>query len=200
MSRIVESLYAKYGLNEEVDNDYGLEIGKIYQIDYNVDGNPAEFKYIAKEKDNGFDSYKFKPINKVAEEVAKEEAQAGDFEYDGYLYMDDDGVYYTFFDGEEDEDIDEISDISDNYVDDEYIKHDMEFVKLGSSVWDPNTPRYKYAYNVAYRLPGEKSAIKGFGPVYSEEEYRDKIKHICNISNEKEENITFYTVFNPLDE
>ena len=104
MSRIVESLYNKYSLNESDNSEeYGLVPGTAYEIDYNDDGNPAKFEYVGYELDDGIDTYKFKPLNDVAHAVAEEEAEAGGFEYDGFLYMDDEGVYYTFIDGEEDE-------------------------------------------------------------------------------------------------
>lgn len=99
MSRIVESLYDRYIINES----YKLITGKTYRIKDNHN-RLAEFEYVGHDE-NG---YKFKPLNAMAKKFAKDSVEAdseylghdGFFEYDGFLYLDDYGleVYFDKYD------------------------------------------------------------------------------------------------------
>lgn len=86
---------------------------KLYDIQDNLDFVPGEvyttvedgyltrnkLKFVEKFKDGNEDIYKFKPVSQAAIEIAKEEADDRGEEYDGFVYMNKNSVFYSFFDG-----------------------------------------------------------------------------------------------------
>ena len=86
---------------------------KLYDIQDNLNFVPGEvyttvedgyltrnkLKFVEKFKDGNEDIYKFKPVSQAAIEIAKEEADDHGEEYDGFVYMNKNSVFYSFFDG-----------------------------------------------------------------------------------------------------
>ena len=85
-------------LHESLDND--LIKGKTYTC---VDEEDGKYKYIGKVEHPEFgELFKFKPLDNAAKEITQEMSDEMGLTYDGFAYMDEETVFYTFLDSEDD--------------------------------------------------------------------------------------------------
>lgn len=85
-------------LHESIEND--LIKGKTYTC---VDEEDGKYKYIGKVEHPEFgELFKFKPLDNAAKEITQEMSDEMGLTYDGFAYMDEETVFYTFLDSEDD--------------------------------------------------------------------------------------------------
>ena len=85
-------------LHESLDND--LIKGKTYTC---VDEEDGKYKYVGKVEHPEFgELFKFKPLDNAAKEITQEMSDEMGLTYDGFAYMDEETVFYTFLDSEDD--------------------------------------------------------------------------------------------------
>lgn len=85
-------------IDESLDND--LIKGKTYTC---VDEEDGKYKYIGKVEHPEFgELFKFKPLDNAAKEITQEMSDEMGLTYDGFAYMDEETVFYTFLDSEDD--------------------------------------------------------------------------------------------------
>lgn len=91
-------------LNESIENE--LVKGNTYTC---VDGLDGKYEYIGKVEYPEFgELFKFKPLDSAAKETTQEMSDEMGLTYDGFAYMTDETVFYTFLDSEdEDEELEE---------------------------------------------------------------------------------------------
>ena len=85
-------------LLESIEND--LIKGKTYTC---VDEEDGKYKYVGKVEHPEFgELFKFKPLDNAAKEITQEMSDEMGLTYDGFAYMDEETVFYTFLDSEDD--------------------------------------------------------------------------------------------------
>ena len=85
-------------IHEDAESTDSFIVGKTYVAEF--DGkNYGSYEYVDKVTIDGEELYKFKPLDKEAIENTKDLADDNGIEYDGFAYMTDEEVFYTFKDG-----------------------------------------------------------------------------------------------------
>ena len=112
-------------LHESIEND--LIKGKTYTC---VDEEDGKYKYIGKVEHPEFgELFKFKPLDNAAKEITQEMSDEMGLTYDGFAYMDEETVFYTFLDSEDD-----LHESLHESIEDEY--NDVMTPKEARKYWD----------------------------------------------------------------
>lgn len=82
----------------DMEDDWNFIPGEVYMTVQDGQLTSNRLKFVEIFNDGYEEIYKFKPVSRTAIEIAQEEADARDEEYDGFVYMNKESVFYSFFD------------------------------------------------------------------------------------------------------